>query len=347
MNNTIIDPWDTNQDFTLILDNLNIIKGPCKIIKTKNNIIKNTTNENIKNEPLIIERYNIEFNVFNKNNSLYISSIERGKSGYRILEIIIKDITKNKKSIKIGHIENISKNEKYSGSDITLLALQILYRLNVNESTLKDISYYECKRNNFFKQTEIPTKIIKLLKSNNTFYSTFEFQPYDKITKKNKMNEIRNLVKQLMQISWLELDEIINAGKNEIVEMNEADKKMKYNILEIRNINKWKKYWITLYHSWILFKNKFNQARTPFNAFKYFKDTDNCSEFIDWLELYSYTFFNFNKVVFYHFLNKNYEIPQIKVFNQLKEILNNVDWINYKIFEQSDTFLPSKNITEN
>ena len=32
----------------------------------------------------------------------------------------------------------------------------------------------------------------KGVKSNNTFYSTFEFQPYDKITKKNK---IRNLVK--------------------------------------------------------------------------------------------------------------------------------------------------------
>ena len=56
-----------------------------------------------------------------------------------------------------------------------------------------------------------------------------------------------------MQISWLELNEIINAGKNEIVEMNETNKKIKYNVLEIRNINKWKKYWIILYNSWIVF----------------------------------------------------------------------------------------------
>lgn len=154
------------------------------------------------------------------------------------------------------------------------------------------------------------------------------------------MNNLRNLIGELLQISWLELDEIINAGKNEINIMNQINKKMNYNVLEIRNINKWKKYWIIIYNSWNIFKSKFNQARTPFSAFKFFNENDNCSDFIDWLELYSYTFFNFNKVIFYHFLNKNYEIPGIKIFNELKNILNNVNWINYKIVEQSDTFLP-------
>ena len=143
-----------------------------------------------------------------------------------------------------------------------IFILQILFRLNVDESTLKDVSYFECIRN-----TEIPNKIIKLLKSNNTFYNGFNYEAFDKITKKNKMIEIRNLVSNLSQISWDELDEIINSCKIEINTQH-----MNYNILEIRNINKWKKYWIVIYKSWNIFRNKFNKARTPFSAFKFFNN---------------------------------------------------------------------------
>jgi hypothetical protein len=327
-NKIILDPWNLSQNFLLKYDDQNIIKGPCKVIKNKNMTLK-------------IERYDIPFIIINKNNYINIETVERGLSGYKIIEISIKESKRNNRIIKIGHIENISKNELYSSSDIMILALQILYRLKVNESTLKDASFFTCSRNNFFKQKEIPTKIIKLLKSNNTFYSLFHFEPYDKTTKKNKMKEIRDLVSYLLQISWLELDEIINAGKEEINLMNEKKKNMIYNTFEIRNINKWKKYWIIIYNSWNIFKNKFGQARTPFSAFKFFDEKNNCSDFIDWLEIYSYTYHNFNKVFFYHFLNKNYEIPKIKIFNQLKELLNNVNWINYNIIEQSDTFLPN------
>ena len=138
----IIDPLNLSQDFLLNFDQENIIKCPCKVIKNTNN----------KNKSLLIERYNIKFNVFNRDNSIYISSIERGNSVYIIIEIIIKDIMKNNKFIKIGHIENISRYEKYSGSDLMLLNLKILYRLKVDESTLKDVYYYECIRKNFFKQ---------------------------------------------------------------------------------------------------------------------------------------------------------------------------------------------------
>ena len=95
------------------------------------------------------------------------------------------------------------------------------------------------------------------------------------------MNNLRNLIGELIQKSWLELDEIINAGKNEINIMNQINKKFNYNVLEIRNINKWKKYLIIIYNSWNIFKSKFNQARTPFSAFKFFNENDNCSDFID------------------------------------------------------------------
>ena len=126
--------------------------------------------------------------------------------------------------------------------------------------------------------------------------------------------------------------------------MNKNNKKMNYNKLEIMNINKWKQYWITIYNSWNIFKNNFNQARTPFSAFKFFNENTNCSDFIDWLELYSYTFFNFNKVFNYHFLNKKYNIPNIETFNKLKNILNNVIWINSKITAQPNIFCKDLNL---
>jgi len=327
----ILDPWDLSQDFLLKFNEETIIKGPCKVLNF---------NKNNKNIPLIIERYDIIFNIINKNNSsINISTVQRGLSGYKLVELIIKSVKKNNKIIKVGHIENISKNNYYSGSDLMIFALQILYRLNIKECALKDVSYYNCIRNSFFKQNEIPMKIIRLLKSNNTFYSIFNFQPFDKLTKINKMDEIRNLVGILCQISWKELDDIIVSGKNQIIEMNTHNIKMNYNMLEIRNINKWKQYWNSIHNSWIIFKTKFNNSRTPFGAFKFFDDKNNCSDFIDWLELYSFTFFNFNKIVLYKFLNKSYTIPKIDIFNKLKLILNNVEWKNSNIFLQSDTFI--------
>lgn len=309
----ILDPWDLSQDFLLKFNEETIIKSPCKVFNF---------NKNNKTTPLIIKRYDIIFNIINKNNSsINISTIQRGLSGYKLVELIIK----SDKIIKVGHIENISKNNYYSGSDLMIFALQILYRLNIKECTLKDvfseeiissennslstlkhsdkfiISYYNCIRNSFFKQNEIPMKIIRLFKNNNTFYSIFNFQPFDKLTKINKMDEIRNLVGILCQISWKELDDIIVSGKNQIIEMNPHNIKMNYNMLEIRNINKWKQYWNSIHNSWIIFKTKFNNSRTPFSAFKFFDDKNNCSDFIDWLELYSFTFLILIKLYYINF----------------------------------------------
>jgi len=331
----IYDPWNESQDFTLELLNdekVFFIKGPMKNLTKKTNISNNNK--------VIIQRFDIEFIITHKNDNIYISTKERGFSGYKIIEIIIKK-DKNKNDIYIGHLENVSKYDKYSGSDLMLLALQILYRLHVKKCTLIDVSYFECSRNNFFKQREIPLKIIKLLKSNNTFYSPFNFQALDKTSQKNRMEDLRKLVENLYQIKWSEIDIIIIAGKRQIEIMNEISNNsiMDYNRLELRNINKWKKYWNTIYKSWNIFKNKFGSAMTPFRAFKFFDEKENCSDFIDWLELYSFTFFNFNKIIYYKFLNQKYEIPKIKIFNQLKEILNNVIWTNNKIVAQSDTFI--------
>lgn len=317
--NTIYDPWNLTHTININENKEYIFLGPRKNIKNKNNIN-------------IIERYEILTKIINKNNgTIEISSIKRGLSGYKIFEIILK---LNFNAI----IENISKTNFYSGSDIMIFVLQILYRLNIKSCSLKDSSYYECTRNNFFTTTEIPLKILKLLKKGNTFYSSFGFNPIDKTSKTNKLINIKILIGQLYNISWNELDEIIKKGKEQIDISNNSSKNINYNRFIISNINKWKKYWKAIYNSWIKYKNKYeNDSSSPFRAFININEK-NCSEFIGWLELYSYTFNNYNKIIYYNFLEKKYEIPNIKTFNQLKEIINNVEWINKSIVPQQDIF---------
>jgi len=332
----IYNPWNLSNNININIPGEYLFLGPRKL---------NLTNK-------IYERYKILTKIIIKNNEdIEISSVERGESGYKIFEIILKQNF-------YAHIENISKTKFYSGSDIMIFVLQILYRLNVSSCSLKDSSYYVCERNNFFKLTgvfrklqtspeimrklpisgEIPLKILKLLQKNNTFYSYFGFNPVDKSNKKNKLNDIRNLVGNLYNITWHELEEIISSGKEQINLSNTSGKNIEYNRFLIRNINKWKKYWIAIYNSWKKFRNKYESiSASPFRAFIHLEEK-NCIDFVGWLELYSYTFNNFNKVIYYNFIGKRYDIPYIKTFNQLKETINNVDWINKSIVPQQDIF---------
>ena len=316
--NSIYDPWDVENVLNTNLNSRIKFKGPRKIIKQDGSIIN-------------VERHNIDSEIINKNGKTIIQSVGRTLFGYRIFEIIIKTLDE-------AHIENISKNDKYSGSDIMIFVLQILYRLGIKKCTLTDASYYECKRNNFFKSVEIPLKTLKLLKNGNTFYSSFGFNPIDKTNRTNKIENMRRLVGSLYDIQWTDLDKIITNGKIYINEAERNEKNIIYNSFLIRNVNKWKKYWKAIYNSWINFKTKYEPiSASPFRAFMYLT-WENCSEFIGWLELYSYTFSNFNKVMNYTFLNIKYEIPGIKVFNQLKQTLNNVEWIMKSIVAQQDIY---------
>lgn len=312
----IYNPWNLSNNININIPGEYLFLGPRKL------------NSNNK----IYERYKILTKIIIKNNEdIEISSVERGESGYKIFEIILKPNF-------YAHIENISRTKFYSGSDIMIFILQILYRLNVRSCSLKDSSYYVCERNNFFKVSEIPLKILKLLQKNNTFYSYFGFNPVDKSNKKNKLNDIRNLVGNLYNITWNELEEIISSGKEQINLSNTSEKNIEYNRFLIRNINKWKKYWISIYNSWKKFRNKYESiSDSPFRAFIHLEEK-NCIDFVGWLELYSYTFNNFNKVIYYNFIGKRYDIPYIKTFNQLKETINNVDWINKSIVPQQDIF---------
>lgn len=316
--NNLYNPWDLNNIIDIHTNGEYLFIGPGKLSNDKN-----------------IIRKNIPTKILIKNNGdTIICSIERGESGYKIFEIIIKNNNNHE-----AHIENISRTSFYSGSDIMIFVLQILYRLNIKKCSLKDSSYINCNRNNFFKTTEVPLKILKLLKNGNTFYSSFGFNPISKINNSNVIRTIKILIGSLYDIPWQELDEIIEAGKKQIDISNNTGKNINYNKFVIRNINKWKKYWISIYKSWKNFKNKYYLiSNSPFRAFATFNES-NCGDFLEWLEIYSYTFTNFNKVIYYNFLNKKYEIPNIKIFNKLKDIINNVNWINNTITSQQDIYI--------
>ena len=330
---SVYDPWNPLCEIDITKNGNYKFIGARKIIENEPNLPMNKKII-LHNNKTIIERYYISTNVSIKNNgNINISSIERGDSGYKIFDIILKY---QKNNHLHAHLENITKTKYYSGSDIMIMVLQIFHRLGVKKATLKDSSYFECTRNNFFKKKDVPIKFLKLFKNKNTFYSNFGFNPYDKTTKKNRYNDILKLVSDMYDVSWEKLDEIIVNGKHQIEKSELNGVNMVYNRYEIFNLNKWKKYWIVIYHSWMNFKKKyFLLSSSPFRAFEYFTE-DNCGEFIDWLELYSYTFLNYNKIVSYHFLNKIFDIPNIKTINQLKEIINNVEWINSDIYAQTD-----------
>lgn len=314
----IYNPWNPEHIIDINLHKEYLFIGPKKL--------------NDKNQYI---RYNIPTMISIKNNGdTLISSIERGESGYKFFEIILKKDTDYE-----AHIENISRTSFYSGSDIMIFILQILYRLHIKKCSLKDSSYIDCSRNNFFKTTEIPLKILKLFKNGNTFYSAFKFNPISKSNNSNCIDTINSLIGKLYDITWNELNEIIEAGKKQINISNNTGENINYNKFVIRNINKLKKYWKTIYNSWINFKEKYRESNeTPFRAFSIF-DEKHCSDYLGWLEIYSYTFTNFNKIIYYNFLNKKYEIPNIKIFNKLKDIINSVNWINRKITAQPNIFI--------
>jgi hypothetical protein len=102
----------------------------------------------------------------------------------------------------------------------------------------------------------------------------------------------------------------------------------------IINYERWFNYWINVNESWNKFKNKYNMVSpTPFRSFSFFNN-DECGEFINWLELYSFTYYNYNQFVFNNINNSKKEIAGIFLFKKLKNLVNNVLWINNNVTAQ-------------
>jgi hypothetical protein len=162
---------------------------------------------------------------------------------------------------------------------------------------LIDASFFVCDRKiNIFKlpstniitkKEEIQYKLILLFKFGSTFYSPFGFIPYNKENMNIEIDNIMNLVSKLWDLQWNEIDLYITM-MTKIVLSN----KYKNNIM-IRNYTKWFNYWCNVSESWNKFKNKYYElSPTPFRSFSFFNNNE-CGEFINWLELYSFTYFNY------------------------------------------------------
>ena len=312
-----MDPWNHSVQFQLTIDK-NIVLGP-------------TTN--INNQ---IKRINIELTYEDRGNGCYYLFTSENDLDSEFKHLYLKLFPTE------TILENISKSKIYSGSEYVILGLQIIYRLYNHVQNyrckLVDCAFFVCDRKiNLFKnksqtiinkKEEIQNKIILLLKYGGTFYMPFKFDAYDKITSEKKTEEIQMIVSDLWKIKWEDIDTYMNI-MIQIVLSN----KYKENSL-VRNYTRWYNYWININESWIFFKNKYQSLYpSPFLSFSGFK-INECHEFINWLELYSFKYVNYNQFVFNNINNSIKEMAAIFLFKKLKNLINNVFWINNTITNQ-------------
>jgi len=313
--NGVLDPWDSSSNDFILKLGINLIKGPIYNPKDKNS------------------RHIIEFIYENKNeNVFHLATVKNESSDFKHLYLKIYE----NETI----IENISKSSIYRGSEYVILGLQIIYRLfgsNKNyKCKLVDSSFFICDRKmnvfqnipNISKKEEIQHKMITLLRYGKTFYMPLGFNPYNKNSLNNSNEIISELVSKLWDISWSQIDEYMEL-------MIESVKSNKYqNNIMIRNYTKWKNYWNNIYNYWKIFYNKYLLlSPTPFRSFIFF-NYDECHEFINWLELYSLKYHNFNSFIFNNIPNNKTQNAGIKLFKKLRNTVNNVYWMNNNIKSQ-------------
>jgi hypothetical protein len=311
----VLDPWNTSQIF-LLESGKNIILGP---VLDKNSRI----------------RHNIEFMYEDKGNDIYyLYTVANDSTDFKHLYL--------KMNPHETIIENIAKSKIYSGSEYVILGLQIIYRLfgyiENYKCKLVDSSFFICDRKiNLFRvksnnivnlKEEIQYKIISLLRFGTTFYMPFGFNAYNKTDMANKNDDIKDIVSQLWDIKWEDIDFYMKR-MIDIVLSN----KYKNNAM-IRNYSRWYNYWINIYESWNYFKDKYVRVSpTPFRSFSFF-NYNECDEFINWLELYSFKYLNYNQFIFNNINNSIREMAGILLFKKLKTAVNNVVWINNNIKSQ-------------
>ncbi len=337
----ILDPWN-NEDFILNIGR-NIIKGAV----TK------------KNEDLT--RHNLEFNYrYDMIQNCGVLHTINKTNNYNNIELKIFD--------DLVIIENISRSDIYRGSEYLLLALQIIYKLNIKQSKLTDMAYFTCDRKmNYFsnsnleveRKTEIYNKLIYLLRFGSTFYMPFGYKP---VINKNNLNNfnykndiitnntdssdnnyinLSNIIEELLQklfcITWNNINEYID-NINNILKNNKLKNSNKIFNFRIYNYKKWKIYWNNIYISWNKYYSKYNTiVDTPFRAFSLFTKKE-CDIFINWLELYSFSvqqIQTYNVSIFNNNINNNLKIlAGINDFKKLKYILYKCEWLNDNIKNQ-------------
>jgi hypothetical protein len=135
---------------------------------------------------------------------------------------------------------------------------------------------------------------------------------------------IMKLLKNLYTISWEDINIYLSIVK-EFIESNYYKNSNKLFNFRILQYSKWKSYWNNIIKSWMIFFTKYRDiSASPFQAFIKF-NYEECDIFINWLELYSFTYYEYNNMIY------EKEIPGSILFKKLKNILLDVIWLNNNI----------------
>ena len=312
----IYDPWKDTKSLVsiILLNNRILILGP-NIKKSSNNLNENN-----------FKRLYILFNIKINNDNISIFSDTIGNSGFNNL-YLEANLTNKKAEIK-----KLEKSDVYSGTDLMLLGLKILQRLDINIVNLDDDSKIKCSNRNNLNRSytkDLQYNIISFFKYKKTYYMKFRFLPY--IGTENIKIRLDNLLQELYKIKWNIINNYIKQGLKTLQKINNGKNNIISNKLRFSNINKWKIYWNIIKSSFELLYNEYHTIYdSPFKALEKF-DENKCKIFANWLELYSLSNYIFKEINSYNFYTNNnniisLDIPGKKEIKKLLELFRSIEW---------------------
>jgi hypothetical protein len=206
---------------------------------------------------------------------------------------------------------------------------------------------------------EISNKLIYLFRFGGTLYMPFGIIPVlnnDNLTQvsldsleknyikninykdyKNISQLINILLESLFMISWndfnnniINIEILLNNNNYKLSNINFNSHMSDYNTLKI--------YWKHICKSWKRFYEKFSSiVPGVFQAFSVY-DKNECSLFMNWLELYSYSMNQlriYNSPIFNNKLSEQKIVKGLDNYKKLKSLLEKAEWINIDIKNQS------------
>lgn len=296
-----------NKISPFVKNNVIFIKGPCNI-----------------NQDVYIIKFFIDIKNDDTFFKLYTSSRGNDYTNLKMKNNNRPIIGDKYLSLELSELE---KNEYYSGADFINLCKMIAINLGFTSIECVDDSKVSCskreniftKKNGFGKNYSFPLRFISLIKSKKTYYQKFNFEPFENTYTKNRFSNKK-------------FDSLISKKKELIELVNNIFINSKWEdyftfFTTIKNIDNknYLNYFRVLEQIYMKLHKEFGQkVENIFCAYR-FMNTENCSLFIDWLEIFHITFTKYKN----HSLK--IALPNIKSFRDIESLLNRVRWICFDI----------------
>lgn len=186
------------------------------------------------------------------------------------------------------------------------------------------------------KRKNIEFKMKKFIENNQIESFLYIYPNINSIYINNKEDKVTN-ISTLYESTNINQNNINQNNINELKDYNTL-----YNLYKIpyfiEKFKIWIKYWTIMEKSYKLLRDNYksDKCKSPFLAIKNFFNKKEHFIFLSWLDLYSIQYEKFKYINKYLFYNENInnlkkiiKIPGIDEINNLKELLNNVNWICY------------------